>query len=73
MLDFSDYMIEPCPFCGTPLEPKYNLIISREDIDDHWYVRNWVVQCDTCGARGGKSRHKKQAIEKWNRRANDAN
>ena len=63
--------LKPCPFCGNPLEPKYNLTISREDIDDHWYVRNWVVKCDGCGARGGKNRRKEKAIEAWNRRSND--
>ena len=36
----------PCPFCGTPLETKYNLTVSREDVDDRWYVRNWLVRCD---------------------------
>lgn len=51
-----DEYIKPCPFCGS----------------EHTFVfvgfLHYHVQCDFCGAHGGKSWRKYIAIEKWNRR-----
>lgn len=50
--------LKPCPFCGSK-----NLCLIRNS----WY---WV-QCNNCLAEIGVQESEKDAIEKWNRRADD--
>lgn len=63
--------LKPCPFCDNRLDKRYNLTVSRGEVDDRWYVRNWQVECDECGARGGKRKKKEEAIKAWNTRAEE--
>ena len=53
--------LKPCPFCGS----------KQVDVRKGKYL--WWVECgnaDCCG-NGGGSKYKKEAIERWNRRAED--
>lgn len=62
--------LKPCPFCG------------RVDTPIIWSTRstgliNWRVSCDMagdktgCGGSCGARKTRAEAIEAWNRRAND--
>ena len=55
--------LKPCPFCGgTDLNVKKGKYM--------W----WVECCNAdCRASGGCQHYKKEAIEAWNRRAEDGN
>lgn len=60
--------LKPCPFCGatqiTPRNPS-GLFLKEEDF-------GWVVMCTVCGVSTGmENRTDTEAIEAWNRRAND--
>ena len=48
--------LKPCPFCGS----RY--VVS---------VYCWIVKCCRCGAHGAAGQTRKEAIEAWNRRADD--
>lgn len=50
--------LKPCPFCGGK-----NIRI--------WKIRAPFVSCDDCRASTGGALTKKEAVELWNRRAND--
>lgn len=52
--------LKPCPFCG---EKPYTYT-------DGWRVW-WGVKCPDCSCIIGEYRTEKEAIEEWNRRAED--
>ena len=54
------YKLKPCPFCGS----------KHIDITNFGEVM-WFIQCDDCNATFPECDTKKEAIEAWNRRAND--
>lgn len=56
--------IKPCPFCGS------------KDIEIlEWTFKNdintWQVECQECGVSGSMYSIKAEAVEEWNRRADD--
>lgn len=51
--------LKPCPFCGGK-----NIRI--------WKTSAPFVSCDDCLANTGSALTKKEAVEYWNRRANDS-
>lgn len=61
--------LKPCPFCG-----------AKEDDEDEPLVCFWIsgiddyqICCDKCGANTGWfGRNMEEAVEAWNRRAEDA-
>ena len=62
--------LKPCPFCGGKAELRMYI--------DHGGKKSWNVRCKnmcvvTCGHRDEKGRwrhtQRKEAIETWNRRA----
>lgn len=62
--------LKPCPFCGggkvevlntLEAQPEMKLIGMTKD--------NWNVLCNDCYASGGTRRTAVEAIEAWNRRA----
>ena len=64
--------LKPCPFCGGKMvevlnrleeEPEMELIGLTED--------NWNVLCRDCFGFGGTRRTAEEAIEAWNRRADN--
>lgn len=54
----SDTKLKPCPFCGG--EARF------ANTDENW------IACVDCGAETTFFDTKEEAIEAWNRRANDA-
>ena len=52
--------LKPCPFCGGK-----NIRI--------WKIRAPFVSCDDCLASTDCALTQKEAVEHWNRRANDGN
>lgn len=68
--------LKPCPFCGG----KYTVNLSdcsecSPCVDEPpCDCCNWVkhlIVCNGCGAASGMYDTKEEAIEAWNRRAND--
>ena len=66
--------LKPCPFCGRVDKMKvWNFKQCMGDVK----IENWRVSCNAegdetgCGGSGGAKRTRKEAIEAWNRRAND--
>ena len=60
--------LKPCPFCGAKANDKdqpLNLGYAYE-------IDAYEVACDRCGASGGYHDGRKEAIEAWNRRVEDA-
>lgn len=61
--------LKPCPFCGG----KKLVITNCEDLDT--YGNNYNICCDFnqggCGASSGYRSSIKEAVELWNKRAND--
>ena len=66
--------LKPCPFCGRADKMK---VWKTESRWDHGVIENWRVSCNAegdeagCGGSGGAKRTRKEAIEAWNRRANE--
>ena len=53
--------MKDCPFCGSDdVDPRESM---RETF--HW------VLCERCGARTGEFHSEEEAIEAWNRRAEE--
>ncbi|MBQ9526705.1 MAG: Lar family restriction alleviation protein [Fretibacterium sp.] len=52
--------LKPCPFCGGEM-------IGVHEIEDN----SWLVFCHHCGGMMRSLVAKDNAIERWNRRAND--
>ena len=66
--------LKPCPFCGrTDKLVFYETVQEFDDCKIHQYT----IYCDAsgdktgCGASCGYQRTKEEAIEAWNRRADD--
>ena len=57
--------LKPCPFCGGEAEEK-SQTASLFNTRNVWYIR-----CKSCHSTGEPKWHPKQAIEAWNRRAED--
>ena len=56
--------LKPCPFCG------YKRVAILEDENEYLAYR-YSSQCQKCGASARMGRTKQEAIEAWNRRAED--
>jgi len=67
----NDTKLKPCPFCGESTSPR---VIVRKGHDG--WRDSYAVLCDWdfggCGAESGHYHDMYEAIEVWNRRANDA-
>jgi Lar family restriction alleviation protein len=59
--------LKPCPFCPDGGEPKHITGSSYE-----YGSRAHAVECCKCGVVGPVRGTEAEAIEAWNRRANDA-
>lgn len=59
--------LKPCPFCGAREHDE------DQPINVGWVIEldAWQVSCDRCGASGGINDGRAEAIEAWNRRAED--
>jgi Lar family restriction alleviation protein len=60
--------LKPCPYCGN-----MPTITFWERVMEHGM---WQVMCISCHTKPkvfGRGRTKERAIERWNRRADDAN
>jgi Lar family restriction alleviation protein len=71
--------LRPCPFCGGEAE-AYSYEAERDIFDsrslgyvDTEYYDMWGCWCKACEAMIPEKRSEAEAIEAWNRRANDAN
>ena len=62
-----DEVLKPCPFCGAR--------VSDEDqpigLGYVYEIDAYCVVCDRCGAEGGHHDGRVDAIEAWNRRADN--
>lgn len=54
--------LKPCPFCGG------NAVV---DMDESWYWE-YKAYCALCGVSMEYFETKKEAVEAWNRRVDDA-
>ena len=52
--------LKPCPFCGDTQLTIINV-----------YGEDYYVHCDTCTTCGPSGETEQEAIEAWNRRAED--
>lgn len=65
--------LKPCPFCGR----NHGLLVTSIHRLDDVKIEQWSVYCDAsggkcgCGASCGYHASKEEAIEAWNRRANN--
>ena len=59
--------LKPCPFCGAKETDK------DQPVNVGWVIEDdaWMVVCDRCGAAGAEHDGRAEAIEAWNRRAED--
>ncbi|MGM9562485.1 MAG: Lar family restriction alleviation protein [Faecousia sp.] len=57
--------LKKCPFCG--LKDSKSPCLRGDTVDAR--SRFYYVLCRYCGAKGGDSRAKREAIRTWNRRA----
>lgn len=77
--------LKPCPFCGEELS-EFPVVMTVQPVRTEEYLiakmehekiigsdAGYNVFCVQCGALGARGMSKIEAIEKWNRRAdNDA-
>jgi Lar family restriction alleviation protein len=54
--------LKKCPFCGGT-----NIKVFMKGVDKLKYA----ALCQECDARSGRKATKKEALDEWNRRAND--
>lgn len=59
--------LKPCPFCGAKVTDEDQPI----GLGYAYHIDAYCVCCDKCGATGGHHDGRVEAIEAWNRRAND--
>lgn len=57
-----DAAMNPCPFCGNEDPQMYSLGSGSFDLE-----LRYVVQCETCQARGPVALFSQQAARGWNR------
>lgn len=75
--------LKPCPFCGTDLSEFPQVMTVKPVRTDEYLLeklkRNQIIGSDAgynvfcvqCGCLGARGMDRKEAIEKWNRRATD--
>lgn len=64
--------LKPCPFCGSTDVEVINALEEQPEMELIGLTKdNWNVVCNECHAFGGTQRTEAEAIEAWNRRAND--
>ena len=62
--------LKPCPFCGGPATVVRDSIESEcEVVYESYYVSHWCRLLSQIRTRGFRT--KRDAIDVWNRRAND--
>lgn len=76
-----DLKLKPCPFCGTELKEFPKVMIVRPVHSDEYLIAKiqkkmiigsdsyYAVHCIQCGVVGKRGATKEEAIEAWNRRA----
>ena len=60
-----NWKLEPCPFCGATADDGKLVRLEYVYHLDHMYE----VKCNSCGASGGMSELRDEAVWLWNRRA----
>lgn len=73
----SDYLLH-CPFCGDAADGPWATLIGPDHIVrvDRWRnaeadggLRDFHFSCSGCGANGGATTSRAEAVAAWNRRA----
>ena len=66
--------LKPCPFCGGNRVEVINALEAQPEMELIGLCKdNWNVVCSDCFGTGGTRRTGWEAIEAWNRRAEDGN
>ncbi len=61
----TDKKLKPCPFCGArESDEDFPLSVVR-----YIGIDTCMVYCERCGASGAERDSREEAIEAWNRRA----
>lgn len=55
--------LRPCPFCGSSRDDFVSLVEYKADV--------YRVKCFECGAESGKCETILDAVDEWNRRADE--
>lgn len=64
--------LKPCPFCGGEASEVINILEADPEMALAGVTEdNWKVLCLKCLGCGGIRRTAEEAIEAWNRRAED--
>ncbi len=63
------YYLKPCPFCGGEAELMQTKCLSNGCV--LYYVFHYDLKCRTNGIRTENMATQEEAIEAWNRRADD--
>ena len=64
--------LKPCPFCGGTNVEVLNALEEQPEMELVGMTKdNWNVLCHDCCAFGGTRRTAVEAVEAWNRRANE--
>ena len=64
--------LKPCPFCGGKNAVVTNVLEAEPEMAYYGLTKdNWNVVCNDCYAVGGTRRTAQEAVDAWNRRAND--
>ena len=64
--------LKPCPFCGGEKVEVLNRLEFEPEMEQVGLTKdNWNVLCNECYALGGTRRTALEAIEAWNRRADN--
>lgn len=67
------FELKPCPFCGGTNVEVLNALENQPEMELVGLSKdNWNVLCNDCYALGGTRRTAVEAIEAWNRRADNA-
>ena len=59
--------LKPCPFCGANVNDEDEPIVLAYQ----YTIDAYCISCDRCGASSGSHDGRVEAIEAWNRRAED--
>ena len=64
--------LKPCPFCGGTRLEVLNALEAQPELELVGLTHdNWNVVCSDCYGIGGTRRKAIEAIEAWNRRADN--